>query len=282
MTTTTQPATTLTFGGILRSELIKLRTLRSTIWCYAIAVFFTVALGLLITSVSAFEGDPLPTTIQQATAAQFITVGVGFSQLVVVVLGALVITGEYGTGMIRTTMAAVPERLPALFGKALVFGVVTFVLSLAAIALTTALTAPLMPKAGVTPDFGDGALLLTLLGAPAYLALVGVFAFALGAIIRNSAGGIAAALGAILVLPSLVSIFSSITQATWAYNLNQFLPSTAGERMLSYPVDAGARVDSGLEGGLITLEPWQGGLVLVAWVVVLLGIAAFAVKRRDV
>jgi len=265
---------TLTFGGILRSEFIKLRTLRSTIWCYAILVVVNIGLGLALTgglvATGALSGGGQSAAVLVATAA------LGFSQLVVVVLGALVITGEYGTGMIRTTFAAVPTRLPALFGKALVFGLVTAVIGGISILLTALLTAPILSVAGLSVNFGDGEYWIALLGSVGYLALIGVFAFALGAIIRNSAGGIAAALGGVLVLPTIVSIFASITQSTVATNIAAFLPSNAGAQMYTYATKAIGSSDP------IVLEPWQGGLVLVAWVVVLLAVAAVLVKRRDV
>jgi len=114
----------LTFGGILRSEWIKLRSLRSTIWCYSILVAITFGLGLLFAAAltSQADGMPLNHDAQQAFVVQVATLSISLSQLVVVVLGALVITGEYGTGMIRSTFAAVPSRVPAVVAKALVFG----------------------------------------------------------------------------------------------------------------------------------------------------------------
>jgi ABC-2 type transport system permease protein len=275
----------LTFGGALRSEWIKLRTVRSTVWCYAIILALTVLFGILLANT--FRGDgsgAMPAEAQQSFAIQATTLSIGFSQLVASVLGVLVISGEYGTGMIRSTFTAVPKRLPALFAKAIVFGLVTFVVALVSIGLTALVTAPMLPGVGITPDFGDAQYLLALGGAALYLALIGVMSLAIGAIIRNSAGGIAAALGLLLVLPTVLQIFAAITQATWASNLAAFLPNSAGARIYTYAAEGGVSSASpaGGDGGLISLSSLEGGLVLTAWVAVLLVVASLLVKRRDV
>jgi ABC-2 type transport system permease protein len=273
VSTLTSPLSRLTFGGILNSEAIKLRTLRSTIWCYAILVVVNVGLGVGLSGLIASQSN----NVGSAGAVAIATLAIGFSQLVIVVLGALVITGEYGTGMIRTTFTIAPRRVTALIGKALVFGVVTAIVGGISILLTALLSAPILAANGSSVDFGDGKYWVALLGAAGYLALVGLFAFALGAIIRNSAGGIAAALGAILVLPTIITIIGGLTQSVVIVNIGAFLPSNAGSRMYAYAVDSSTTISD-----TITFEPWQGGLILLAWVVVLFIVAAVVVKRRDV
>ena len=282
MTTTTAPALSgVTFGGILVSEWIKLRSLRSTVWCYIILIVITVALAPLLSLLVASEGSQpgmvLDYASSQATAAQMATSSIGFSQLVVSVLGALVITGEYGTGMIRSTLSAVPKRLPALFGKAAVFAVVTFVVSFVALAVSLLVSLPVLAGGDIVVDLGDAQLWLTILGAAGYLAGIGLFSLAIGAIVRNSAGGIASALGAILVLPSIVGIFALVSQAEWAGNIGNFLPSNAGARLYAYPVEA--FVDP--LAVVTPLEPWQGGLVLLVWIATLFVLASVLLKRRD-
>jgi ABC-2 type transport system permease protein len=265
----------LAFGGIVRSEWIKLRSLRSTVWCYIIILLAQVGLGLLLAADMA-RSPGRGHDAQQAIIVLVITSGVLFGQLVASVLGALVITGEYGTGMIRSTFTAVPTRLPALLAKGLVFGVVTFVVGLVAILLTLLASAGILTSHGYDIDLGDGHLWLAVLGAAGYLALIGLIAFALGAIVRNSAGGIAASLGLLLVLPIILSIFTGGSMPEWVQNLGVFLPGSAGGHMYDYvagPVRAAA--------GTIVLLPWQGLLVLLAWVVGLSAIAAVLVRRRD-
>ena len=121
----------LSFPRVVRSEWIKLRTLRSTVWSFAIIVLLTVGFGLLLaatfdTSTSAIVG----VDAENSFAVSVATLGVNFTQLVAAVLGVLIISGEYTTGMIRSTFAAVPTRLPAFFAKVLVLAVSTFVVGL--------------------------------------------------------------------------------------------------------------------------------------------------------
>ena len=277
--TTTAPRSGVSFGGILKSEWIKLMSLRSTIWCYSILVFLTITLALLFGSTISLEGATFDSAGEQALAVQAATLSVGMSQLVIAVLGALVITGEYGTGMIRSTLTAVPTRLPALFGKVVVFGVVTFVISLASILVAALLTAPLLAGNGVDVDMADPAYWSALVGAAGYLALSGIFATAIGTIVRNSAGAIAVVLGFILVIPTIVQVFALITLQEWIANLSAFLPSNAGARMYAYVAENASTDPFGL-GGLV-LEPWQGALVLLAWIAGLLVLASVLLKRRD-
>lgn len=274
----TAPRSGVSFGGILKSEWIKLFSLRSTYWCYAILVFLTLSLGLLFGSVITVEGMPLDSNSTQAFAVQGATLSIGMSQLVIAVLGALVITGEYGTGMIRSTLTAVPSRLPALFGKIVVFGVVTFVISFVSIVVTALLSAPLLAGNGIEVDFTDGAYWIALVGAAGYLALSGVLATAVGTIVRHSAGAIAVVLGLILVLPGIVSIFAVVTMQEWVATISTFLPSNAGARMYAYVSEA---LSDPMGLGGVILEPWQGGLVLVAWIAALLVLASVLLKRRD-
>jgi ABC-2 type transport system permease protein len=275
MTTTTDSH--LTFGGVLHSEWIKLHSLRSTLWCYLVIIVITIGLGFLLAAAYRTDGTgELPNIQQQGVWLQVATLGVGFSQLVAAVLGALVITGEYGTGMIRSTLTAVPGRISALVAKVLVFGVTTFVVGLVSIIATALLTAPLLPAKGIHPDLGDGHVWLALIGGAGYLALIGMMSLAIGALIRNSAGGIAVSLGLILVVPTILQILVGVTRADWAKNVGVFLPGSAGGRLYAYtPGEAAAA------SGTLVLEPWQGLLVLLAWVIVLFVAASVLLKRRD-
>ena len=279
---TTTPQHGVSFGGVIRSEWIKLVTLRSTMWCYLIVIVLTIGLGFLIAGLAgstagAGRGAQAAVPVQpQQLWVQVATIGIGFAQLVSAVLGALVITGEYGTGMIRSTFAAVPTRLPAIVAKALVFGVVTFVVSLVSIIATALLTAPLLSARGFAPDLGDGQAWWSMIGGAGYIVLIGLLSFSIGTLIRNSAGGIATSLGLILVVPTIVQVFAGLTKIDWVQNLGTFLPSTAGAVMHSYPSTAAAAATD-----LIVLTPVEGFLVLAAWIVVLFGVAATLVSRRD-
>lgn len=280
MSTTLAPAqgtarSGLSFGGILGSEAIKLFSLRSTIWCLAIAFLVPIGLGFLLAGTVGGIGA-LPEDAGQGLWVQVATLGIGFSQLVIAVLGVLVITGEYSTGMIRSTLVAVPRRVPALLAKTLVISGTTFLVALAAILGAAFLPFGLLTSSGIQPDVADPAVWWAFLGGSGYLALLAALSVAIGAIVRNSAGGIAAALGLLLVLPTVLSILVGVTRAEWAQNVGTFLPGSAGGRMYAYITET----DVAAPGSLV-LEPWQGLLVLSAWVVAMLVLAAVLLKRRD-
>ena len=272
----------LSFAGIVRSEWIKLRSLRSTFWCYLIVIVLTIGLAALVASAIPTDGAvgrpgaaPAAPVPPDATWLTVSTIGVAFGQLVVAVLGALVITGEYGTGMIRSTFTAVPRRLPALAAKALVFGVVTFVLTLAALVAGALLAAPILDGRGIHPDLGDSSVWWALVGGAAYLTLLGLLAMAIGLIIRASAGAIATALGLVLVVPIIFNLLASLTKADWVQNVSAFLPSAAGGRAYAF------QATGGVTDGIVTLGGGQGLLVLAAWFVVAAVVGAVMVKRRD-
>jgi len=277
----------LSFVGVLRSEWIKLRSLRSTFWCYVILIVLTVGLSALVavalpTDGTIGGGDPTapvdPTAEPTPTGATWLTIstiGVGFAQLVIMVLGALVITGEYGTGMIRSTFAAVPRRLPAIAAKALVFGAVTFVVAGVALVASTLLSLVILQGRDVDLDAAEPAVWWGVLGAIGYLTLLGVLSLAIGTILRSSAAAIATSLGLVLVVPTIFSILGAVLQATWPGNVTALLPSGAGGQMYAYePVAA-------FDNDILTLDAGLGLLVLAGWVVVAGVVAAVLVKRRD-
>lgn len=278
MTTTTEPETRsgLTVAGILRSETIKLFTVRSTIWCLAVVIVISIGLAFLLAATFTQGPTALSAEQQQGFWLQVATLGVAFSQLVIAVLGVLVISGEYSTGMIRSTFTAVPQRIPALVAKAIVIGVTTFIVGGVAVFAAALLTSGVLPSVGIEPDFGESRVWLALLGAAVFLALLAVLSMSIGAIVRNSAGGIATALGLILVLPTVLSIVAAVTQAEWARNLAAFLPSNAGARMFAFVSEQDVAIP-----GTILLDPSQATLVMVAWVAVFFTIAAVLIKRRD-
>ncbi|MHC5795783.1 ABC transporter permease subunit [Lacisediminihabitans sp. FW035] len=274
-TTYTAHGSGLSFRGLLVSEWIKLTSLRSTLWCYGIILLINLGLTLLLSSPFQPQGDAT-SSLNQAFWVQSATIGTSFSQLVIAVLGALVITGEYGTGMIRSTFAAAPRRTPAILAKAAVFAATTFVISLVSLGTNAFVAAAILRGKGVELDLADTQAWLAVVGAAGFMALVGVMALGLGTIIRNSAGGISAAIGLLFVAPIIVQIFVGTTRSVWAANLLQVLPSTAGQRMSTYAAEALPRVKD-----IIVLDPGQGLLVLIAWVVVFAAIALTLLKRRD-
>ncbi len=267
------PVLPVTFPRVVTSEWIKFRTVRATVWSLSMTVVAMVGIAALATWSIA---DLLAGTEDMGSedAVSFLTSGWFVAQLVVAVLGVLVITGEYGTGMIRSTFAAVPRRVPALLGKSLVlFGVVAVVTTVA-VALSWLVALPFLGRLDVAVDLTDPTSLRLLLGVPLYLATIAVLAFAIGALVRHSAGALAAVLGLLLVVET---VFAALPMQFFQ-NISPYLPSTAGQRLLA--VGDGSPFGGGAMEAA-TLTPWQGYAVLVAWVVVLTTAALVLVRRRD-
>jgi len=293
MTSTAAPASSigdarLSTLRVVRSEWIKLRTLRSTWWCLALIVALSVLFGLLIATFINRDGVSLPASAQDARLVSVVTVGTSFTQLIAAVLGVLVVSGEYGTGMIRSTFTAVPRRLPAVLAKLVVLAVAMFVTGLVAVVLTFAATVGILAGHGISAHLGDAAVWMPIVGSAAYLALVAVLSFAIGALVRNTAGGISAAIGLLLVLPILLAVAIGLTQATWLANVNALLPSAAGAQLHTFAAPAATATISGPGGRAtaqatadVVLNGWGGFGVLVGWILVALVPALVLVRRRD-
>ncbi|WP_407317979.1 ABC transporter permease subunit [Isoptericola halotolerans] len=200
----------------------------------------------------------------------------------VAVLGALVIAGEYGTGTIRSSLAAVPSRLPVLGTKALVLGCATFVVAAVSFAAAVPLSTGLLAGNDVDVHLDDPQYWSAVLGGVAYLVLVALIAFAIGALVRSVSGGIAISLGLLLAAPVALSLLFGGDPPAWGENLASLLPTIAGKLLFTYPasqrwVDLSA---PSADGGWLG-EPWHGALVLVGWVAVLLAVAGLLLRRRD-
>lgn len=277
---TTEPQHGLSFVGLLNSEWIKLRTLRSTFWCFAILIVLTIGIGAFIAFVATAGTSAAPVSQESSTFVWSILVlpGVFTGQLIVSVLGSLVITGEYGTGMIRSTMTAVPQRLPALFAKVLVFGATTFVVSAFSILATVLVALPMLAGRSIFPSVTDEKVWFAFLGAAVFLTFIGILSVAIGTMLRHSAAGIAGSLGLVLVAPIILNTIGLYTNAKWVINVAQFLPSALGQKLYLPQSDSIA----GITDGLITLDSTQALFALIAWVAVALAAACLLLKRRDV
>ena len=252
--------------GLLRSEWIKLRSLRSTFWAYAATIIVGVGFSLLFAvSVSDLNGVPADSAAGIALGTS--TLGLTFAQLPIAVLGVLVISGEYSTGMIRSTLTAVPKRLPALWAKAAVFSAVTFVVGLVLTFASYFASAPILAAKGITTSLADPGLALGLAGGALFLAFVGVISLGIGTMLRSSAGGIATAIGLLLLAPIILSLLN----ADWASVVSDYLPTAVGQTLYTLPAG---------QNGLV-FEPWQAVLVLLGWSVATVGGGAALLSRRD-
>lgn len=262
----------LTFFHLVRSEAIKLWTVRSTYWILPLTVLAFVGISFMVayfTTQEVAQQNGAPTM----DAALLLQPGVYFGQLAIVVLAVLTITGEYSTGMIRATFAAAPTRLPVLWAKLLVLSVTAFLTGVVATALTYLVTLPVLGDENAI-DLGTAETQRIVLAAPLYLTAIALFGFALGALLRHSAAALATVLGLLLVVET---VFSAIP-ATFFREASPFLPSTAGSQLLA----SQQFLDMQREMTTATiLTPWQGFGVLCAWGVVTLVAAAVLLRRRD-
>ena len=258
------PVGRVTPARVLHSEWIKLRSLRSTALTLAAAVVTMVALGWIISWATNRNWAELRPEEQAAfSAIDFSLAGSNLAQLAIGVLGVLLITGEHATGMIRATFGAVPRRLPVLWAKAALYGTVTFALMLLASVAAFLGGQQLLGTHGTTLS-APGAV-RAIVGVAGYLTLIGVFAVALGFIVRSTAGGVATMCGLLLVAPTLGLLLPS----SWQEHTLPYLPSNAGSTMFS----SQTATDSLSAGASL--------LVLLAWVATALAAAAVLVTERD-
>lgn len=274
VTPRTRPRTAVqpvTFSRLVAAEWVKLRSLRSTWWALALALAFFPLLAALRTSSIAGIADDAPAGA--FVGPVYATAGVSLALLVLCGLAVVVITAEYRTGQIRSTLAAAPTRLPALWAKLVVVVGVAFVTALVGTLAGWAASAPWFAEIGMTVDLTDPEHARLMLGVPLYLAAMAALAYAVGAIIRSAAAGIASVLGLVFVVePAFAYIpFAPLQQ------LAAYLPTAAGARLVTS--DSLGSVVTGSQ--VTTLTPWGGYGVLLAWVAVLLVVASVLLRRRD-
>jgi hypothetical protein len=254
---------------VMRSEWTKIRTVRSTFWTLVAAALAMVGIAVIASEVVVHQWATLkPEDKAGFSSIELALAGAFFAQLAVGVLGVLVITTEYGTGMIRATFAAVPQRRLVLGAKALVLFLVTLVVGLVSsfVAFFTAqLVLGTYADEKLTASLADPGALRAVLGAGVFLALMGLLGMAVGAVLRRSAGAITALFGLVFFLPVLMELLPHAVRD----NVNKFLPSNAGTAI--YRQVPGPDV----------LSPGAGMLVLCAYAVGALAVAAVIVPRRD-
>jgi ABC-type transport system involved in multi-copper enzyme maturation permease subunit len=251
------------FARTVSSEWIKFRTLRSSWLVLLAAVVGVIVIGQLI---GYNTGKSFSHLAPEDAAPSGVMQGYFLGQLLIGVLGVLFVTGEYATGMIRSSATAVPRRLPVLAAKALVFGLVALVAMVPTCIVTFLGAMAFRSHFGHGVSLSDPGNLRVVIGTGVYLALVGLLGGAIGWIVRNTAGGISTLIGLMLVLPVLFEV----VPGTWAESVSKFFPSNAGSSFVS-TVHASD-----------TLMPWTGLVVLVVWVVAAIVAAAVLLKRRDV
>jgi ABC-2 type transport system permease protein len=262
------------FLRVLNSEVIKFRTLLSTLILLAATVAVIVGVGALAAwgigqALQASSDDPQRSAALAAQgdiAASAPSAGISFAQLILGSLAVLIISSEFTTGMARSTFTAVPKRIPAFAAKLLVVMVSAFLITALSLYLAGLVAVPILDNYGHTLDVSSGHYYRTLLINSGYVAAVAAIGMALGALIRNSAGGIMSLVGIFFVLP----IALEIIQGDFVKELRKFMPANT-----LAPLTAAEHVPE-------TLEAWQAALVLGAWVVIPLVLAGVLLKKRDV
>jgi ABC-2 type transport system permease protein len=281
--------------GVLASEFTKLRSVRSTYW--TIAALFIVSVGIAAIAGAAIASNltnnPGNKAGMDATQASLIGF-FEFGQLIISVLGALAITSEYSTGMIRTSLTAMPRRGVVYAGKLIVFTTVALIISLVTSFIAFFVGQSLMSGSGVaaslfhtttvpanaivngnpqnvifqgTDVISAGTVLTAIIGTALFVTVVALIAFGLGAIIRHTAGAITSVIGLMFVVPIIVQILPD----NWRWDIMRFFPDEAG-RVLSVTVG---------QGNPHLWSPWPQFLVTVAFAVVLVGIGGYLFSKRD-
>lgn len=250
----------VTLPHVLRSEWTKLWSLRSTRWSLLAGFVAMVGLGPLIAAVQMSRWSRLHQHVDS------ISTGVGgwhLAQLAIGVLGVLVISGEYTTGMIRSSLMAVPRRLPVLWAKLLVFGGVTFVLMLVASLISFLVVQAIDTQHHVQHSLSSPGALRAVIGAALFLTALSILCVGLGTLLRNTAGGIAAFVGLLFVLPGISAILPSSVNNS----VSPYLPLNAGTTLFSHDSNH--------------LAPWTGFGVFCAYAAAAVVLGAVTLMRKD-
>ena len=266
----TGPTLKVTQARVLRSEWTKLRSVRSTGYTLVTAVVTMIGISTLLASITA--GQYAGYSAADKAVVKPISLGVagfGFAQIAIGVLGVLVVSGEYGTGMIRASIAAVPRRLPVLWGKSAVFAGVVFGISVVCAFASFVLSEGLLNAQHIGVGIAAPGALRSVIGAAMYVTIAGVIGVALGALLRNTTAAISLFVSAFFVFPVICDL----------------LPDSIGDHLNPYlPSNAGSAIFGGVNGLSVhhALTPWTGMAVLCAYAVVLIGAAAWRLRSTDV
>jgi ABC-2 type transport system permease protein len=256
----------VTQARVMRAEWTKLRTQPGAWWSLLAGVILVVAFGIGYSLLRVAR----PPHGAAATAAfdpvSISLSGVQLAQIAAGVLGVLLISSEYATGLIRTTLAAVPRRLPVLWGKAAVLVAAIVTVSVPAAIAVFLAGQSILARQHLSVSFGDPGVTRAVLGSALYLAVAGLLGLALGALLRSAAAGISALFGLLFAVPLLVGFLPGSLSDT----IGKYLPGAAGQALTTVHTDPAT-----------SLTPWTGFGVFCAYAIVLLGFAALRLRRGD-
>jgi ABC-2 type transport system permease protein len=255
------------FGGALRSEFTKICSTRSTYWTLLALAVITIGIGGLASFAAAHNVDGSGRYFDPTNRSLD---GLYLGQLVIAALGALTITSEYATGMIRTSLTAMPRRGVVFAAKAVAFGAVAVVTGLVTSFGAFFLGQELMSGRHISATLGQPNVLRAVIGGALYLTVCGLLAFGLGMMLRHTAGAITASLALLFVAPLLVTL---LPQA-WQNHVNKWVPAYAGGEIFATKPDPTDPAISHL------FSAWTGFGVLAMYAAIALigGMAAFRVR----
>ncbi|MCL2465042.1 MAG: ABC transporter permease, partial [Micrococcales bacterium] len=272
----------VTFARVLHAEWIKFWSLRSTWWILgattAVTIGFAALSGVALRAANTIANNAnaanspqgngqmraqLSTALSQVYSTDVLQMGAIIGQVVIAILGILLITNEYSSGMIRATLAAVPRRTSVLWSKALAVGVVAFLLSFVASWIGLLVASPLVSSFAQHNEFSVQALHVTA-GIGLVTALIVIFALAVGALLRNGGGAIGVVLGIMFVLTILLQELPW----QWSKDLGQYLPNVAGSNIFSLSIDTTQ-----------ALPFWSSLFVTLAWAFIPLIVATVLLKK---
>jgi ABC-2 type transport system permease protein len=251
------------FGAALRAEWIKFWSVRSTPW--SIVALVVLGAGLTVLVCASAAADLAAGRASEAPAA-FVTWGMTIAQITAIVLGTLVVTGEYGTGMIRATLTATPRRGRVLAAKAVVLTGTLFVVGTVTAVLGYLGGNWFLEREGIGVALGDDGVLRALVGSGLYLAGLGLFAAAVGLLVRHTAAALSVVLALVLVVGNMVLLLPG----AWGEWTTKLMPGNAGS-VVATPVSFNPNL----------LEPWTGFAVFSAEVAAVLVAGYLVLRRRD-
>jgi ABC-type transport system involved in multi-copper enzyme maturation permease subunit len=258
-------APAVTRRSVVRAEWIKFRSVRSYVIMLLAAGATLVVFGTMFSSLAGSD-EALPPNATAGTDSLSMSFGgMNLSQLVLAVLGAVFVTSEYATGMIRSMFAAVADRSSVLWAKAAVLAGGSLVVMTVASFVVFLTGQAVYAGDGATYGLGDDGVLRAILGGGIYGAGIVLMGLALGFMLRSTAAAIGTLVGVLMIAPGLVSLLPESV----GESVGKFLPSNAGQALLS------------VEPSDTLLSPAAGGAVFTGWVIVLLGAAVVTLRRRD-
>jgi len=259
----------LSLLGVLHGEWVKLLSLRSTWWMVAVtAVTMTLlAVGVAPTA-DELVGSAAGAGVE-AHGAELVVVGFQIGMVTVAVLGALLMTGEFGTGMARSTFAAVPSRLPVLAAKGAALVALTVLTTALSLVAATLASAPALSEHGLVPRLDQAHTWQAFGGVAFFFVAVALLALGLGAVVRHTAGTITVVLGLLLLVPGVLQFVA----VDWVQDLVSLMPLPAAVAFIG---------TSGLMWTNEVLSPWQGVAVVTGYAVLALVAGAVTLRRRDV